>query len=326
MRAIRRSIFGLCGAMLLTSFSSFAIAQGDWPTRPIRIVSPYAAGGPSDAAARIIAEFIGPKLGQPFVVENKPGAGTRIANEMVARSAPDGYTLLFAATPYVTAEALYGKLSYDPRKDLQPISLAVTGPVFLIVNANSPIKNLQEFIAYGKAKKEGITFASPAAGSVPHLVAELLLKETGVNGLNVHFRGDAPAYLELLAGRVDATMTSISSALQHIQSGKLRVVGVASPTRSSIYPQAPTLAEQGFPSVSGFGWYGFMAPANTPHAITARLQAAINEALVDPGVKQKLLAQGMDSQGTSAADFGKFIEGETRKWAEVIQKANIKVE
>ena len=191
----------------------------------------------------------GVRLGQQFIVENKPGAGTRIANELVARAAPDGYTFLYAAAPYATAEALFGKLNYD-RKDVQPVAMAVIAPMFLIVNAEAPFRNLQEMIAYGKSKPDGLTFASPGAGSQPHLAAELLFRDAGVKGLNVQYRGDSMAYTELLAGRVDATLTAISTALPYVETGKLRVLGVASAERSAIYPQAPTLREQGLPAWS----------------------------------------------------------------------------
>jgi len=326
MNISRRILLHAGAAVLLGATALPAAAERDWPARPVRIVTPYGAGGSNDSAARILAEHLGQKFGQQFVIENKPGAGTRIANEAVARSAPDGYTLLFAAAPFATAEALYGKLSYDPRKDLQPVSLAVTAPVFLIVNAASPFRNVQDLIAYGKSRQQGLTFASPGVGSGPHLAAELLFREAGVKGLNVHYRGDATAYTELLAGRVDATLTAITTALPHIQAGKLRVLGVASGKRSPIYPEAPTLGEQGLPGLVGYGWFGFLAPASTPRPILQRLESGINEALADPAVKQKLLAQGLEPHGGTGPEFGSFIQAESRKWGEVIQKANIKAE
>ncbi len=243
MRFTRRTALGAAAALMAGTTGLQAFAQADWPVRPIRLVSPYGAGGASDISARILGEHLGQALGQQFVVENKPGAGTRIANEMVARAAPDGYTVLYGAAPYVTAEALNGKLSYE-RRELQPVCFAVIAPIFLIVNAQSPVKTVQDLVAYGKSKPEGLTFGSPGAGSQPHLAGELLMRDAGVKGLTVQYRGDAPAYTELLAGRIDATLTAISTALPHINAGKLRVVGVASAERSQIYPQAPTLREQ----------------------------------------------------------------------------------
>ena len=326
MKVTRRTLLGTVAACLSAGSGFQAFAQNDWPSRFVRLVSPYGAGGANDISLRILAERLGNRLGQQFIVENKPGAGTRLANEFVAHAAPDGYTFLYAAAPYATAEALFGKLTYDPRKDLQPVAMAVIAPIFLIINAEAPFKNLQDLIAYGKSRPEGLTFASPGAGSQPHLAAELLFRDAGVKGLNIPFRGDAMAYTELLAGRVDATLTAISTALPYIESGTLRVLGVDSIAPSAIYPQAPTLHEQGFPNVIAAGWYGFMAPAATPPAITGRMQEEIGRALADPEVKQKLLVQGLEAHGGTAAEFGKFIDDETRKWSEVIREAGLKGE
>jgi tripartite-type tricarboxylate transporter receptor subunit TctC len=325
MNVTRRTLLGTVAAVA-TGFGYRARAQDAWPTRLVRLVSPYAAGGASDVSLRILAEQLGRRLGQQFIVENRPGAGTRLANEAVSRAAGDGYTFLYAAAPYATAEALYGKLSYDPHKDLQPVAMAMMAPLFLIVNAEAPFKNLAEMIAYGKSRPEGLTFASPGAGSQPHLAAELLFRDAGVTGLNIPFRGDAMAYTELLAGRLDATLTALTTALPHIQSGKFRVLGVAATARSPIYPEAPTLREQDLPNVVASGWYGFMAPAATPRAIVDRLQDEIISVLADPDVKQKLLVQGLEVRGTNAAEFGEFIESETRKWGQVIREAGLKGE
>ena len=314
-------------ALLAGHGIAHAQAARAWPDKPVRLVSPYGAGGSNDTSARILAEELGKRLGHPFVVENKPGAGTRLGNELVARAAPDGYTMLYAAAPYAVVESLYGKLSYDPRKDLRAVSLAVVAPVFLIVNADSPFKTPADLVAYGKANKErGLTFASPGSGSGPHLAAELLFKEAGVKGLNVHFRGDATAYTELLAGRVDATLTAITTALPHIQSGKLRVLGVASEQRSPIYPSAPTLREQGFANVVGYGWFGFMAPAATPQPIVERLAGEVKAILAEPAVNQKLAGLGLQAMGTGPAEFAAFIDKEMTRWDAVVKQVGIKGE
>ncbi len=324
MHITRRGLLGAAAACLAAHPASQALAQGDWPTRPVRLVSPYGAGGASDISARILGEHLGRTLGQQFIVENKPGAGTRLANEYVARATPDGHTVLYVAAPFATAEALNGKLSYDPRKDLLPVSKACIAPLFLIVNAQAPYKTLQEFIAYGKSRSEGLNFGSPGSGSQPHLAGELLMRDAGLKGLSVHFRGDAMAYTELLAGRIDATLTAISTALPHIQAGKLRVLGVASAQRSTIYPDAPTLREQGMANVVASGWYGFMLPAGTPAAVVARLHGAVDRALNDTDVRSKLVAQGLEADPSTAAAFGSFVEAETAKWGDVIRKAGIK--
>lgn len=321
----RQVLIGGTGAGVLALSGRYARAANEWPTRVVKMISPYGAGGSNDISLRILSEYIGHKVDQQFVVENKPGAGTRIANEFVAHAPADGYTFLYVAAPYITAEALFGKLNYE-RKELRPVAMAVLAPLFLIVNADTPFKTAQDLIAYGKSKKDGLTFGSPGPGSQPHLAAELLFREAGVKGLNVPFRGDNPAYTELLAGRVDATLTAISAALPHIESGKLRVLGTASEQRSAIYPSAPTLTEQGLTKVIAAGWFGFMAPAATPEPIVNRLQAEVIRALGDDAVKQKLLAQGLEAYPKSGADFGSYIDRETEKWGGLIREAGLKGE
>lgn len=323
MNFTRRSLLATAAISFAAGSGLKASAQDAWPSRIVRLVSPYGAGGASDISLRILAEQLGRRLNQQFIVENKPGGGTRVANEFVARAAPDGYTVLYAAAPYATAEALFGKLGYD-RKDLQPVAMAVMAPLFLVVNAQAPYKTLAEFIAYGKSKADGLTFGSPGAGSQPHLAAELLFRDAGVKGLIVPFRGDNMAYTELLASRLDATLTAISTALPHIQSGQLRVLGVASAARSPIYPDAPTLREQGLPNVVASGWYGFMAPAAVPRPIVERLQEEIVRVLDDPDVKQKLQVQGLEARPGTATEFGRFIDDETGKWGKLIRDAGLK--
>ncbi|NYT36565.1 tripartite tricarboxylate transporter substrate binding protein [Allopusillimonas soli] len=324
MKMNRRTLLRAAAASLCAGAVPRVFAQGEWPARAVKIVSPYGAGGPNDISARLIGDYLARRLGQPFVVENKTGAGTRVGNTYVANAQPDGYTILYAAAPYSTLEALYGKLGYDPRKDLRPIAMVATVPLFLVVNADTPIKTAQDLIAYGKSQTNGLTFGSPGYGSLPHLAEELLLRDAGVKGLAVQYRGDVAAYTDLLAGRVDATLTAITAALPHIKSGKLRVIGVASQSQSEIYPQATTLQSQGLPNVVAAGWYGFIAPAGVPDAIVARLDTEINGALRDPDMKKTLLAQGMEPHPGSAAEFQKFISAEMSKWGDVIKKAGIK--
>jgi tripartite-type tricarboxylate transporter receptor subunit TctC len=325
MKITRRTLLGTVATCLSAGSGFEAFAEGDWPSRIVRLVSPYGAGGASDISLRILAEQFGRSLNAQFIVENKPGAGTRVANELVSRAAPDGYTFLYAAAPFATAEALFDKLNYN-RRDLQPVAMAMMAPLFLVVNAQAPFKTVAEMIDYGRSKPDGLTFGSPGAGSQPHLAAELLFRDAGVKGLIVPFRGDNMAYTELLASRLDATLTALSTALPHIQSGVLRVLGVASAERSPIYPDAFTLREQGLSNVVASGWYGFMAPAATPGAIVDRLQAEVIRALSDPEVKQKLQVQGLEARPGTAGEFGKFIDDETRKWGEVIRAAGLKGE
>lgn len=324
MPVTRRSFLGACLATLGLA-PAFASAQS-WPTRPIRFIAPYGAGGANDILTRLLGEALAPRLGQTFVVENKAGAGTRIANEQVARAAPDGYTVLHAAAPIAIGEALYPKLPYDVRKDFEAVVSTAIAPLFLIVNADAPYKTVAEFIEYGRTKPAGLNFGSPGAGSAPHLTAELLLRAAQAKGVVVQFRGDAPAYGELLAGRIDATLTAISTALPHIRAGKLRVLAVANEERTPLYPEAPTIRESGFPAVSGYGWYGLMVPAGTPAAIVQRLNAETNAVLADAEMRRKAEAVGLQLRGGTPAQFASFVESETRKWAQVIKTAGIKAE
>jgi tripartite-type tricarboxylate transporter receptor subunit TctC len=324
MRIDRRTLLGTAVAGICAGVVPRAFAQNDWPSRPVKIVSPYGAGGPNDISARLLGKDLEQRLSQAFVVENKAGAGTLVANEFVANAAPDGYTLLYAAAPYATLEALNRKLSYDPRKDLQPVAMTATVPLFLVVNTKSPANSAQELIAHGKSRPDGLTFGSPGNGSLPHLAAELLLRAASVKGIVIQYRGDVAANTDLLAGRIDATLTAITTALPHIQSGDFKVLGVAANSRSEIYPQAQPLPEQGFTDVVASGWYGFMAPAGVPKTIVDRLDTQINLALRDPKMKQELLKLGMEADGRSAGEFGKFIESEMVKWGGVIEKAGMR--
>lgn len=324
MTVTRRTLLGSVAASLAASTLPVS-AQGDWPTRLVRLISPYGPGGANDISLRILAGEFSRRLNQQFVVENKAGAGTRIANDLVAHAASDGYTILYVAAPYATAESLYGPQKYE-RKDLQAVAMAVLAPIFLIVNAQTPCRNVHELIAWGRSRPDGITFGSPGPGSQPHLAAELLLREAGVKGVNVPFRGDAAAYTELLAGRIDATLTAISAALPHIQNGALRVLGTASAERSAIYPDAPTLREQGFASVVAAGWFGFMVPAGVPRPIVEKLESEIIRALGEAEVKQRLVVHGLEASPRPAAEFGKFIDDETAKWGKLIRETGLKGE
>jgi tripartite-type tricarboxylate transporter receptor subunit TctC len=320
MTITRRDLMGAAAAAL--ALPAFAQA---WPSRPVRLISPYAAGGPSDILTRLLGEYLSSHLGQPFVVENKAGAGTRIANDYVAKAAPDGYTLLHAAAPIAIGAALYSNLPYDVHTSFEPIVSTAIAPLFLVVNAEAPYKTVQEFVAWGKSNPRGFTFGSPGAGSAPHLTIELFMRAAGAKGVVAQFKGDAPSYTELLAGRIDGTLTAITTALPHIQAGKLRALAVANEQRTPLHPDTPTFVESGLPSVVGYGWYGLVAPAGTPPAILQQLNAQANAALADPDLRRKAQLAGLQPRGGTAAEFRAFIDSETRKWAQVIKAADIKV-
>lgn len=325
MNFTRRRFLGTTTTALAAASWCPAFAQA-WPSRPVRLVSPYGAAGSNDILTRLLGEHLAGKLGQSIVVENKAGAGTRIANEFVANAPPDGYTILHAAAPIAIGAALYTNLPYDVRTSFAPIVSTAIAPLFLIVNADAPYKTLAEFIAYGKANPKGLTFGSPGIGSAPHLTAELLLRAANVKGINIQYRGDAPAYNELLSGRIDATLTAISTAVPHIQANKLRVLAVATEERTSVYPDTPTFREQGHPGVVGYGWFGLMAPAGTPATVIERLNTEANAALAEPEIRKKADALGLQLRGGTVAEFSAFIDSETRKWAQIIKAASITAE
>ena len=324
MKFTRRHLLGAAAAALAPL--GLPVAAQAWPSRPIRLISPYNAGGSNDILTRVLGDFLTGRLGQAVVVENKAGAGTRIANDYVAKAAPDGYTILHAAAPIAIGEALYPNLPYDLHKSFEPIVSTAIAPLFLVVNAAAPYKTVAEFVQWGKSNPQGFTFGSPGSGSAPHLTAELFMRATGVKGVVAQFKGDAPAYSELLAGRIDATLTAISTAVPHVQAGKLRVLAVANEKRTPLYPEAPTFVESGLPSVVGYGWYGLMAPAGTPAAIVQRLNAETNAAIGDADVRKKAEAAGLQLRGGSAAEFRDFLDSEAKKWAQVIKAANIRAE
>ncbi|CAN7770626.1 tripartite tricarboxylate transporter substrate binding protein [Cupriavidus necator] len=297
-----------------------------YPSKPVRMVSPYGPGGSNDISARIIAEGLGKKYGQQFVVENKPGAATRVANEMVAGAQPDGYTLLYAAAPFAINEAAGIKGHYDISKNFIAIGPRVVAPLFLIVNAASPIRNLADFVSFARERKDGVTFAGTGVGAAPHLTSELLANAAGFKILNVQYRGDATAYTELLAGRVDATLTAITSALPFIKAGRLRVIAIASEQRSPIYPEARTFSEFGYPTVIGYGWFGLLAPAGTPPAVVQQLNRDVNAVLADPGNKERLVNLGLQPESGSSEAFADFIGSEVAKWSAVIKRAGIVLE
>ena len=313
---------GLCAALLF-SITSMATAQ-PWPAKPIRIVAPYAAGGSNDIAARILAERLSQRLGQQVIVENKPGANTRIATEFVAKSAPDGYTLFFCAAPHSTNPGLYGKLPYDTVKDFAPVVHAVTVPLFFLVPAASPAKNTKDLLELAKKDAAYANIGSPGNGSAPHLAIELLNSVAGANLMHIPYKGDAPAIQDLLGGRLGASVNPVAPALPHIKAGKLRAISVASPQRYALLPDVPTLAEQGFRGADAFAWFGLLAPTGTPADVTARLNSEVNLALKQPEIAEKMAGLGMTPVGGTQEQFGAFIRADIDKWTKLIQARNIK--
>jgi tripartite-type tricarboxylate transporter receptor subunit TctC len=324
MRISRRSI--LASALLTGLGSSLASAQTqDYPTRPIRIIVGFAAGGAPDALARIVAEKLNQLWGQPVIVENRVGAQGNTALAGVAKSDPDGYTLaLMPVGNAAVNPALFASLPYDPVKDFAPITQLASVENVLVVSAQSPIKSAQELIAQGRAKPASLTYASPGAGSLAHLAAELLARSAGFEMTHVPYRGVAPALTDVLRGDVTLIIAQLSTAKPLIDSGQLRALGVASRERSKVMPDLPTIAEAtgiaGFEAVS---WYALMAPARTPEAIIGKLHAAVTQALKVPEVVAAMEAQGAQPIGNTPAELAAVIAADTERWTKVIKEAGI---
>jgi tripartite-type tricarboxylate transporter receptor subunit TctC len=323
-----RQIARLAAATALAfSYVALALAQPtSWPTKPVRLISPYAAGGSNDATTRIVADRLTQRLGQQFIVENRAGANTRIATEAVAKASPDGYTLMMAAAPFAINNAFYDKLPYDVLTDFVPIVLTVIGPVFLVVHDGVPAKNVNEFVAYVKANPGKVVIGSPGNASGPHLTIALFMQVAGINALHVPYKGDAPLYTELLGGRIDALITALTTGLGHIKSGKLKVLAVASENRSPLWPSAPTFAEEGFPGVVGYGWFGLVAQKGTPPEIVRKLNTEVNAILGEPDTQARLETLALQRVGGSPEDFARFIREEIAKWTKVVKEGNIKAE
>jgi tripartite-type tricarboxylate transporter receptor subunit TctC len=302
-----------------------AASQESYPTRPVRLLVGYAAGGPADIVARLTAQWLSDRLGQQVVVDNRVGAASNIAAEAVVRSPPDGYTLLYVTISNAVNATLYDKLSFDLMRDLVPIASITRSPGVLAVNPAFPAQTVPEFIAYAKANPGKINMASAGPGSAPHLYTELFKMMTGVDLVQVHYRGSGPALPDLISGQVDAMFDPIASSISHIRAGTVRPLAVTTATRLEVLPDVPTVGDF-VPGYEASGWYGIAAPKNTPAEIVARLNSEVNAALADPRVKASFADVGTAVLPGSPADFGKLLADDTEKWGKVIRAANIKVE
>ncbi len=303
-----------------------AQAQTPYPTRAVRLIVPSSPGGGTDISARILAPQLTQFLGQQVVVENRPGAGTMIGGEAVARAAPDGYTLLMGISTLAINPAMYRKVPYDALKDLAPVSQAVALSNVLTIHPSLPSRTLKEFIAFARARPGQINFASAGVGTSPHLSMELFLVLAKLNMLHIPYKGSGPGVTDLLAGHVPVMMPNMLSAQPHIKSGRLRALGVTGTKRAPGADNIPTIAEAGVPGYEAVQWYGVLAPAGTPRDIITKLHTGVVRALQNPEVRQRLLNDGAEPVGSSPEQFAAYIRSETEKWAKVIKAAGIKPE
>jgi len=325
MKLPRRKFLHLAaGTAALPAVSRIARAQA-YPARPVRIIVGFAPAGGTDIMARLIAQWLSERLGQQFVIENRPGAGTNIGTEAAVRAPADGYTLLVATSVNAINATLYNKLNFNFIRDIAPVAGISRESHVMVVNPLVPTKTVPEFIAYAKANSGKISMASAGIGSGSHITGELFKMMTGVNLVHVPYRGLAPALSDLLGGQVQVTFASMPSSIEYIRAGKLRALAVTTATRSEVLPDVPTVGEF-VPGYEASGWYGVGAPKGTPAEVIDKLNQEINAALADPNMKARLADLGGTALAGSPADFGKLIADKTEKWAKVIKSLGIKAE
>jgi tripartite-type tricarboxylate transporter receptor subunit TctC len=322
----RRSAFSLlAGAALLPGLPRSALAAA-YPDRPIHVAVPFSAGGAVDIVARTVMQQAGHTLGQPIVIENRPGASGNIATLFVAKSDPDGYNLLIGANNLATNDALFDSLPFNAEKDLAPVALVGYSPLILVVQPQFEAKTVKDIIDFAKADPARLTFASAGPGTSGHLAAEIFKQVTGIQALHVPYKGGAQAMVDIIAGRVSFMFVDPVQGMPQIRANQLRPVAVSSPERLSLLPDVPTVTEAGFRGVEATVWWGFLVPARTPPEIIARLNKDIDGALQDQKVKDSLHDMGAVVKGGSPDDFRIFIKAETEKWGNIIRSAKIKAE
>ena len=325
MKIHRRRILQLAaGSVALPASSRMALAQS-YPARPVRLIVTIPAGGSPDIIGRLMAQWLSERLGQAFVVDNRPGAASNIGTEIAAKAAPDGYTLLLALSSNAINASLYRHLNYDFIRDTVPIAKIGTIPLIMEVNPAVPAKSVSDFIAYAKANPGKINMAAPGVGSPLYVAAELFKMMAGVDLVDVNYQGEAPAMPDLISGQTQVMFGVMPSSLGYLQSGKLRALAVTSAKRQDVLPGIPTMSEF-LPGYEAYGWYGIVAPKGTPAEIVGKLNTEINAALADPAMKKRLGDLGCAVAGGSPADFERFIAAETEKWAKVVKFAGIKAD
>jgi tripartite-type tricarboxylate transporter receptor subunit TctC len=313
-------------AALVAAWSAGVAAQS-WPTKPVRVVLGFASGGPTDTLARAVADHLGQVIGQPAVVENKPGAASNLAAEAVAKSLPDGHTLFVGGMgPFAVNSSLFASLPFDPARDFAPITLLARTPLMMAVNPALPANSLAEFIAYAKANPGKINHSSPGTGSSPHLAAEMFRGRAGFESTNASYRSGPLMLNAVVQGEVQWTIDAPITTMPQFRAGKVRVLAITSPMRSPHYPEIPTMAELGFPEVSVFAWFALAAPAGTPKDIVDRINAEVAASLKSEPVRQRLAALGFEPAPMSPAETAKYLAEERVRWGAVVRANNIRAE
>ena len=303
----------------------WALAQS-YPQKPVKVVVAFTAGGTTDILARTVAQQLSEKLKQPFVIDNKPGAGGNLGTEVVVRSAPDGYTFIVNSVgPIAVNPSLYAKLPYNPLTDLVPVVQIADVPNVLVIHPSVPAQNMEELVAYAKAQPGKLNYGSTGIGTSSHLSSFMLAKRVGFEATHIPYKG-ADALKDLLAGRIQFMFATIPSVMQHITSGKLKPIAVSSLKRSRSMPDVPTVVEKGFPAFEAGSWFGFFAPKGTPEAVITQVNKAVNEILQMPAIEQQMVAQGADPAGGTPAQFGQFVQREYEKWRVIVRESGARAE
>ena len=311
-------------AVALAAFACLATAQ--YPAKPVRLVVPFAPGGSTDIIGRIVAQRLAEGWGQAVVVENRPGAATTIGNDYVARSAPDGYTLLLAPAPFVITQFIYPKLPYDGRRDFAPVALLATTPFVLVAHPSVPAADVQSLVALARARPGTINYASPGSGSVPHLAMELFKSRAGIDLIHIPYKGGGPAVTDVVGGQVALLFSPPIEVSQHVKAGRLKVIAATTAQRLPTLPEVATIDESGYRGFEVLTWFGVFVPAATPRDIVVRVAGDLARALEAPEVREKLGAQGAEVAFKGPEDFGRFLAGEYEKWGVAVKAAGVKVD
>ena len=323
MKFSRRKFLHLAAATAALPLASRMAMAQTYPSRPVRLIVGFSAGATGDTVARLMGQWLSERLEQPFIVENRPGAGGNLATEAAVRAAPDGYTLLYVTPSNAINATLYEKLNFNFRREIAPVARIGQQPDVMVVNPLVPINTVPEFIAYAKANPSKINMASSGIGTTPHMAGELFKMMTGINMVHVPYRGEAPALTDLLAGQMQVMFSTLPASIEHIRADKLRALAVTTRTRADALPDLQTVGDF-VPGYDVSGWQGIGIPTKTPREIIDKLNREINAALADPKIKARLANLGNTVHPGSPADFGKFIADETEKWAKVVKFASIR--
>lgn len=326
-KTIRQLTAAVVAAMSLVALSPGALANTDYPNKPIRLISPYAAGGLTDVLARMLSKKLSERLGQSVMVENRTGAGGVIGVDTAAKATPDGYTIVLVGQGLASVNGSIQKnLPYDTVRDFAPLTMIATFPMVFVGQASAPPASVSEFISMAKAKPGALTYGSAGNASTAHLTMELFKDQVGIDIIHVPYRGEAQSFTELMGGRLSGMFATLGGTLPLVQTGKMRALAIATKERSKLLPDVPTMAEAGVPNFEVFGWYGVLAPKGTPQPVLDKLSKTLMEMAREPEFREQMASRGLEAVGSTPAELAKLIDSETRRWRAVVQKAGIQAD